>query len=50
MPVENKHPLDRIFHPASVAVAGASIRDEETGWVARLIDFGYGDKGGNISC
>lgn len=45
MPVKNNHPLDRIFHPESVAVVGASVHDEETGWVARLINFGYGDKG-----
>ncbi len=45
MPVENKHPLDRIFHPASVAIVGASAHDSETGWVVRFIDFGYGDKG-----
>ncbi|MDD5288639.1 MAG: CoA-binding protein [Dehalococcoidales bacterium] len=43
MPAENNHPLDRMFHPASIAVVGASASG--SGWVGRLIDFGYGDKG-----
>ena len=41
MPADNNHPLDRIFHPASIAVIGASSSTSETGWVKRLLDFGY---------
>jgi acyl-CoA synthetase (NDP forming) len=41
MPADNNHPLDRIFHPASIAIIGASSSQLETGWVKRLLDFGY---------
>ncbi len=33
--------LDKIFHPESIAIVGASTSDQETGWVARLRNFGY---------
>ncbi len=39
--MSNPHPLDAIFHPRSIAVAGASASEQETGWVARLLNFGY---------
>lgn len=45
MPDNNAHFLDKMFHPASIAIVGASANDPETGWVGRLINFGYGDKG-----
>jgi acyl-CoA synthetase (NDP forming) len=45
MSIDNKHPLDSMFHPASIAVVGASTSVAETGWVKRLLDFGYN---GNI--
>ena len=35
------HPLDGLFHPRSIAVIGASASEQATGWVARLLDFGY---------
>ena len=41
MPAENNHPLDILFHPESIAIVGASSNASETGWVKRLIDFGY---------
>jgi acyl-CoA synthetase (NDP forming) len=44
MSADNRHPLDSIFYPASIAVVGASTSVSETGWVKRLIDFGYKGK------
>jgi acyl-CoA synthetase (NDP forming) len=41
MSAVNNHSLDRMFHPASIAVVGASSNTSETGWVSRLLDFGY---------
>ena len=41
MSAVNNHPLDKMFHPASIAVVGASSSTSETGWVRRLLDFGY---------
>jgi len=38
---EKMHPLDEIFHPKSIAIVGASATEQSTGWVARLINFGY---------
>ena len=35
------HPLDKIFHPKSIAIIGASASAQETGWPARLLNFGY---------
>jgi acyl-CoA synthetase (NDP forming) len=45
MPQKKDHFLHRMFHPASIAIVGASANDPETGWVGRLINYGYGDKG-----
>jgi acyl-CoA synthetase (NDP forming) len=45
MPADNAHPLARMFHPSSIAVVGASAVNPEKGWIGRLINFGYGDKG-----
>jgi acyl-CoA synthetase (NDP forming) len=40
--LENRHPLDDIFHPRSIAIVGASASGPpEAGWVARLLKFGY---------
>lgn len=38
-----RHPLDDIFHPRSVAIIGASANETRGsgGWVARLLDFGF---------
>jgi acyl-CoA synthetase (NDP forming) len=33
--------LERMFHPKSIAVVGASSSAKEMGWVKRLMDFGY---------
>ena len=41
MPSKKHHPLDEIFHPKSIAIIGASSSEPETGWTARLLDFGY---------
>jgi acyl-CoA synthetase (NDP forming) len=41
MLADNNHPLDRMFHPSSIAVIGASSRASEAGWVKRLQDFGF---------
>jgi len=38
---EKHHPLEEIFHPKSIAIVGASSGEPETGWPARLLDFGY---------
>ncbi len=39
-----KNSIDEIFHPKSIAVIGASASEQETGWVARLLNFGYPGK------
>ena len=44
MPADKIKPLERMFYPASVAVVGASSSAAETGWVKRLLDFGYKGK------
>ena len=44
MPAEQTNSLANIFHPASIAVVGASSSASETGWVRRLRDFGYQGK------
>ncbi len=44
MPADKNHPLDILFHPTSIAVVGASSSVAETGWVKRLLDFGYQGK------
>ena len=44
MPVNKKYSLDTMFRPESIAVIGASTSAAETGWVKRLIDFGYRGK------
>ena len=44
MPADYYRPLDRMFHPASIAIVGASSSASETGWVKRLLDFGYNGK------
>ncbi|HEY32285.1 MAG TPA: hypothetical protein G4O10_04185 [Dehalococcoidia bacterium] len=41
MPADTVSPLDRMFHPESIAIVGASSTNLEGGWVRRLIDFGY---------
>ena len=41
MSSDKPHPLDDIFHPESIAVIGASAARQATGWVARLLSFGY---------
>ncbi|MFH1382636.1 MAG: CoA-binding protein [Chloroflexota bacterium] len=41
MAVAKLHSLDEIFYPKSIAVVGASTTEQETGWVARLLKFGY---------
>jgi len=41
LPSEKHHPLEEIFHPKSIAIVGASSNEPETGWPARLLDFGY---------
>ena len=41
MPTQNNYPLDRIFRPSSIAIVGASASAQETGWVSRLLKFGY---------
>ena len=41
MLADNNHPLDRMFHPASIAVIGASSSASEAGWVKRFQDFGF---------
>lgn len=33
--------LERMFHPASIAIIGASADAPETGWVGLLLNFGY---------
>jgi acyl-CoA synthetase (NDP forming) len=44
VPADKIQPLERMFHPKSVAVVGASSGAAETGWVKRLLDFGYKGK------
>ncbi len=41
MSPQKPHPLDEIFHPKNIAVIGASASGQGTGWVARLLHFGY---------
>ena len=41
MPSQQPQTLDEIFHPKSIAIIGASTTQQETGWPARLISFGY---------
>lgn len=41
MSLEKPHPLDEVFHPRSIAVIGDSASEQATGWVARLLNFGY---------
>ena len=41
MSADRNHPLDKMFHPDSIAVVGASSSASDTGWVRRLLDFGY---------
>ncbi len=41
MSSEKRHLPDEIFHPKSIAVIGASASEQATGWVARLLNFGY---------
>jgi len=38
---KKNHPLDKIFHPKSIAIVGASASAQATGWPARLLDCGY---------
>ena len=38
---EKPHPLDKIFHPKSIAIVGASANEQERSWLARQINFGY---------
>ena len=45
MTEKSAHFLDRMFHPESIAIVGASATNPEAGWVGQLIDFGYGDVG-----
>ncbi|UCB42520.1 MAG: CoA-binding protein [Dehalococcoidales bacterium] len=41
MPAKKVNPLDRMFHPESIAIIGASASNPEAGWVRRLLDSGY---------
>jgi len=41
MPADKILLPERMFHPKSIAVVGASSSAAETGWVKRLLDFGY---------
>lgn len=41
MSAKTANPLDRMFHPESIAIVGASATNLEGSWVRRLIDFGY---------
>jgi len=41
MPAKTTNPLDRMFHPESIAIVGASTSNPEGSWVRRLIDFKY---------
>jgi len=45
MAEKSSHFLECMFHPKSIAIVGASANDPESGWVGRLINFGYGDNG-----
>ena len=44
MPADKIESLEKMFYPASIAVVGASSSAAETGWVKRLLDFGYKGK------
>ncbi|MFC2021675.1 acetate--CoA ligase family protein [Chloroflexota bacterium] len=41
MSSKKPHPLDKIFHPKSIAIIGASASAQAIGWPAMLVDFGY---------
>jgi acyl-CoA synthetase (NDP forming) len=41
LPADKIKPLERMFYPSSIAIVGASSSVAETGWVKRLLDFGY---------
>jgi len=41
MPSKTDSQLDRMFHPESIAIVGASATNLEGSWVRRLIGFGY---------
>jgi acyl-CoA synthetase (NDP forming) len=41
LPLDESHPLHTVFHPKSVAIAGASATNPEAGWVARLRNSGF---------
>ncbi len=41
MSLAKPHPLDESFHPKSIAISGASASEQTTGWLARLLEFGY---------
>jgi acyl-CoA synthetase (NDP forming) len=41
VPADKIQLLDKMFHPKSIAVVGASSSIKETGWVKRLLDFGF---------
>jgi acyl-CoA synthetase (NDP forming) len=44
MKADDYSSLDGLFYPASIAIIGASSNLIETGWVKRLLDFGYKGK------
>jgi acyl-CoA synthetase (NDP forming) len=44
MPAAKNNLMGTLFHPASIAVIGASSNAAETGWVRRLLDSGYKGK------
>jgi acetate---CoA ligase (ADP-forming) subunit alpha len=45
MAKQSGHFLERMFHPNSIAIIGASATNPEAGWVGQLIDFGFGYRG-----
>jgi len=45
MAKQSGHFLERMFHPDSIAIIGASATNPEAGWVGQLIDFGFGYRG-----
>jgi acyl-CoA synthetase (NDP forming) len=47
MVAEHRNTMDYVFHPRSVAVVGASSdpeKERSSGWVGRLVQFGYKGK------
>jgi len=44
MVITPHHFLENMFYPESIAIVGASTSDSESGWVRRLINFGYKGK------